>query len=216
MDWVRLHDMIDRAGVECTGSYGAALSRVVRSNGLAVIEVNQPDKATRRRRGKTDTIDAEVAAHAALSGRATATAKHADGRPKHSASSRWPRSPRPKPALRPSLRAAGCGLRAAGCGLRAAGCGLRAAGCGLRAAGATSVAQGCPPGGQPRPTRTSRRADHFPNSSGLAWLCQGLRPTRPPRRRLHPASPGHPRGRARRGDRSSEAADHRCAQAAHA
>ncbi|MFC9227523.1 transposase [Streptomyces decoyicus] len=79
MDWVRLHGMIDRAGVECTGSYGAALSRFVRSNGLAVIEVNQPDKATRRRRGKTDTIDAEVAAHAALSGRATATAKHADG-----------------------------------------------------------------------------------------------------------------------------------------
>jgi transposase len=34
-----------------------------------VIEVNAPDKATRRRRGKTDTLDAEAAARAVLSGR---------------------------------------------------------------------------------------------------------------------------------------------------
>jgi transposase len=44
-----------------------------------VIEVNQPDKATRRRRGKTDTLDAEAAARAVLSGRASATAKAGDG-----------------------------------------------------------------------------------------------------------------------------------------
>ena len=44
-----------------------------------MIEVNQPDKATRRRRGKTDTIDAEAAARAVLSGRATASAKTGDG-----------------------------------------------------------------------------------------------------------------------------------------
>jgi transposase len=79
LDWARSHGAVDRAGVECTGSYGAALSRFLRGNGLVVIEVNQPDKATRRRRGKTDTIDAEAAAHAVLSGRATATAKHTDG-----------------------------------------------------------------------------------------------------------------------------------------
>ena len=46
---------------------------------IEVIEVNQPDKATRRRRGKTDTVDAEAAARAVLSGRATATAKTGDG-----------------------------------------------------------------------------------------------------------------------------------------
>jgi transposase len=40
-----------------------------------VTEVNQPDKASRRRRGKTDAIDAEAAARAVLSGQATATAK---------------------------------------------------------------------------------------------------------------------------------------------
>ncbi|MFB8137413.1 IS110 family transposase [Streptomyces mirabilis] len=79
LDWARSQGTVERAGVECTGSYGAALSRFLRGNGLVVIEVNQPDKATRRRRGKTDTIDAEAAAHAVLSGRATATAKHADG-----------------------------------------------------------------------------------------------------------------------------------------
>ena len=44
-----------------------------------MIEVNQPDKATRRRGGKTDVIDAEAAARAVLSGRATATPKAGDG-----------------------------------------------------------------------------------------------------------------------------------------
>jgi transposase len=68
-----------RAGVECTGSYGAALTRHLRSEGVHVIEVNQPDKSARRRRGKTDAIDAEAAARAVLSGHATATAKAANG-----------------------------------------------------------------------------------------------------------------------------------------
>jgi transposase len=44
-----------------------------------VIEVNQPDKVTRRRQGKTDSLDAEVAARAVLSGRAHGSAKAGDG-----------------------------------------------------------------------------------------------------------------------------------------
>lgn len=68
-----------RAGVECTGSYGAALSRHLRSEAVTVIEVNRTDRGDRRRRGKTDTIDAETAARAVLSGRATAIAKSGDG-----------------------------------------------------------------------------------------------------------------------------------------
>jgi transposase len=44
------------------------------------MEVNQPDKATRRRRGKTDTIDAQAAAQA-VSGRATATRDHCPRKP---------------------------------------------------------------------------------------------------------------------------------------
>jgi len=51
--WARTFGTLWRAGVECTGSYGAALTRHLRSQGIDVIEVNQPDKATRRRRGKT-------------------------------------------------------------------------------------------------------------------------------------------------------------------
>lgn len=70
---------MNRAGVECTGSYGAALSRHLCSEAVTVIEVNRGDRADRRRRGKTDTIDAESAARAVLSGRATAIAKSADG-----------------------------------------------------------------------------------------------------------------------------------------
>jgi transposase len=65
--------------VECTGSYGAALSRHLQAAGVQVLDVNQPDKATRRRRGKTDAIDAEAAARAVLAGRATATAKTGAG-----------------------------------------------------------------------------------------------------------------------------------------
>ena len=77
--WAGRFGTLRRAGVECTGSYGAALARHLRAAGIQVIEVNQPDKAIRRRRGKTDTLDAESAARAVLSGRASATAKAGDG-----------------------------------------------------------------------------------------------------------------------------------------
>lgn len=77
--WARAFGSLRRAGVECTGSYGAALTRYLQSENIAVTEANQPDKATRRRRGKTDAIDAASAAQAVLSGRATATAKTTDG-----------------------------------------------------------------------------------------------------------------------------------------
>ena len=77
--WAGAFGILRRAGVECTGSYGAALARSLRAAGIEVIEVNQPDKATRRRRGKTDTIDAQAAARAVLSGRASGSAKTGDG-----------------------------------------------------------------------------------------------------------------------------------------
>ena len=57
--WVGTFGILRRAGVECTGSYGAALARYLRAVGVEVIEVNQPDKATRRQRDKTDTLDAQ-------------------------------------------------------------------------------------------------------------------------------------------------------------
>lgn len=76
--WARTHGIVRRAG-EGTASYGAALARMLHLKGVEVIEVNQPDKAHRRRRGKTDALDAEAAAHAVLSGRSTAIAKVGDG-----------------------------------------------------------------------------------------------------------------------------------------
>jgi transposase len=79
LTWARGAGPVHRAGVECTGSYGAALARYLHAEGVAVIEVNRSDRGERRRRGKTDTLDAEAAARAVLSGRATAIAKSADG-----------------------------------------------------------------------------------------------------------------------------------------
>jgi transposase len=52
LEWVGTFGVLRRAGVECTGSYGAALARHLRAAGVEVIEVNQPGKATRRRRGE--------------------------------------------------------------------------------------------------------------------------------------------------------------------
>lgn len=78
LSWAASFGRVHRAGVECTGSYGAALARHLTSSGIGVVEVNQPDKV-QRRRGKTDAGDAEAAARAVLSGRAAATAKTGDG-----------------------------------------------------------------------------------------------------------------------------------------
>ena len=57
-------------GIEGTGSYGAGLARYLASRGHTIIEVNRPDRSTRRRLGRTDPIDAEMAARAVLAGMA--------------------------------------------------------------------------------------------------------------------------------------------------
>lgn len=66
-------------GVEGSGSYGAGLVSFLRRRGHLVLEVNRPDRGARHLRGKDDTIDAEAAARALLSGAATAVPKTADG-----------------------------------------------------------------------------------------------------------------------------------------
>ncbi|MEU2718014.1 transposase [Streptomyces sp. NPDC007205] len=68
LSWARSFGQLQQAGVECTGSYGAALTRYLHHEGITVTEVNQPDKAARRRHGKSDDIDAAAAARAVLSG----------------------------------------------------------------------------------------------------------------------------------------------------
>ena len=67
------------AGIEGTGSWGAGLMRFLTRQQITVIEVNRPDRSMRRRRGKTDTVDAEAAARAVISGQASVTPKSADG-----------------------------------------------------------------------------------------------------------------------------------------
>ncbi|MFJ8845243.1 IS110 family transposase [Streptomyces cyaneofuscatus] len=69
------HGQVTAIGVEGTASYGAGLTRAARSCGHRVVEVNRPDRAERRRTGKSDPIDAYAAARAALSGRASAAPK---------------------------------------------------------------------------------------------------------------------------------------------
>jgi transposase len=61
--------------VEGTGSYGAGLAAALTDRGVELVEVNRPNRALRRARGKSDPIDAEAAARAALNGLATAVPK---------------------------------------------------------------------------------------------------------------------------------------------
>ena len=48
------YSQVDKVGIECTGSYGAGITRRFLDAGYTVVEVNQPNRFDRRRRGKTD------------------------------------------------------------------------------------------------------------------------------------------------------------------
>jgi transposase len=56
--------------VEGTGSFAAGLCRELLDAGFPVVEVNRPDRSTRRRLGKDDAIDAEAAARSWIAGSA--------------------------------------------------------------------------------------------------------------------------------------------------
>jgi transposase len=73
--WLRGFGALLVVGVEGTGSYGAGLTRDLLAAGVQVLEVNRPDRKTRRNRGKSDPIDAEHAARAALGRVGTSTPK---------------------------------------------------------------------------------------------------------------------------------------------
>jgi transposase len=77
--WLRSHGEIERIGVESTGAYAAGLVRALLAEGISVLEVNQPHPHAHQRLGKSDPIDAELAARAALSGSASALAKDRSG-----------------------------------------------------------------------------------------------------------------------------------------
>jgi len=77
--WLQTFGPVQLVGVEGTGAYGAGLSRFLTAAGVALVEVDRPDRSARRRHGKSDPIDAYAAATAALSGRASATPKSRTG-----------------------------------------------------------------------------------------------------------------------------------------
>jgi len=77
--WLGEQGRLERVGVEGTGAYGAALARHLRAQGVAVVEVDRPDRKARRAKGKSDPLDAYAAARAALSGTATGAPKSRDG-----------------------------------------------------------------------------------------------------------------------------------------
>lgn len=78
-DWMASFGRVDAVGIEGTGSYGAGLARFLTEQGVELVEVTRPDRQARRAQGKSDPVDAEAAARAVLSGRATARPKTRDG-----------------------------------------------------------------------------------------------------------------------------------------
>src|SRR5260370_34058785 len=79
LTWANSFGHLRRAGVEGTGTYGAGLATVLRDHQIEALELNRPDRATRRSRGKSDPNDAENAARAVHSGSATAIPKEQSG-----------------------------------------------------------------------------------------------------------------------------------------
>src|SRR4051794_9669467 len=79
-EWIEPFAPIAAIGVESTGSYAAGLVRHMRAEGLEVVlEINQPHPHTRRRRGKSDPIDAELAARHVLAANRPVVAKDTSG-----------------------------------------------------------------------------------------------------------------------------------------
>jgi transposase len=78
--WMRGFGRLGPIGVEGTGAYGSGLARRLHDEHVTVIEVDRPNRKTRRSQGKSDPIDAIAAAKTALAGERTGTPKQRDGR----------------------------------------------------------------------------------------------------------------------------------------
>src|SRR5215218_9922918 len=79
LEWASGFGHLEHAGVEGTCSFGAGLARFLKAEGIKVSEVTRPKRREQYRTGKSDPIDAEAAARAALAGTATGVPKDADG-----------------------------------------------------------------------------------------------------------------------------------------
>jgi transposase len=79
LGWLAAFGAVARVGVEGTGSWGVGLSRFLDAAGVETVEVDRPNRQTRRKQGKSDPTDAVAAARAALSGAAAVTPKSRNG-----------------------------------------------------------------------------------------------------------------------------------------
>ncbi|TQJ08287.1 IS110 family transposase [Lapillicoccus jejuensis] len=78
--WLRSFGTVVVVGVEGTGAYGAGLTRHLRAEQVQLLEIDRPDRRARRSAGKSDPLDAEAAALAALARTRTGVPKVRDGR----------------------------------------------------------------------------------------------------------------------------------------
>jgi len=79
LSWLRSFGALLLVGVEGTGVYGAGLAEHLQAAGVELVEVDRPDRKSRRFDGKSDPIDAEAAARAALAQVRTGTPKQRGG-----------------------------------------------------------------------------------------------------------------------------------------
>lgn len=98
LDWAQQFGPVDRVGVEGTGCWGAGLTRFLLDQQMPVVEVLRSDRKVRRLNGKSDPLDAEAAARAALNGTASVQPKAAMGGSRRSARCPWPATAPSRPA----------------------------------------------------------------------------------------------------------------------
>jgi transposase len=77
--FLRSYGEVAAVGIEGTGCWGGGLSRWLAARDIRVVEVDRQNRQARRRRGKSDTIDAEEAARAVVAGRARTIPKTGTG-----------------------------------------------------------------------------------------------------------------------------------------
>ncbi len=79
LGWLVGFGEVEQVGVEGTGSWGVGLARFLHDQEILVVEVDRPNRQTRRKQGKSDPTDAVAAARAALSGEASVIPKTRNG-----------------------------------------------------------------------------------------------------------------------------------------
>jgi transposase len=79
LGWLQSRGELVAVGVEGCGSWGKELARHLTARQVEVVEVNRSNCQNRRRRGKTDRVDAEAAARAGLGGEAAVVPKAGTG-----------------------------------------------------------------------------------------------------------------------------------------